>query len=108
MNNANGQIMAGGSGNGNRLDQLNGPIDVIVHKDTGGLIVCDRGNCRILQWSYHIGKIETKILIDNIHCWGLTMDNKKYLYASDTEKDEIKRYQIGDKNGTVVAGDHGQ
>ena len=31
------------------------------------------------------------------------MDHQRYLYVSDTAKDEAQRYTIGDKNGIVVA-----
>ena len=36
------------------------------------------------------------------------MDHQRYLYVSDTRKDEVRRYTIGDKNGIVVAGGNGQ
>ena len=41
-------------------------------------------------------------------CWGLTMDNNGDLYVSDEEKHEVRRWRIGDKRGTVVAGGNGQ
>ena len=36
------------------------------------------------------------------------MDHQRYLYVSDTEKHEVRRYTIGEKNGIVVAGGNGQ
>ena len=45
-----------------------------------------------------------EVIIDNIDCYGLTMDHQRYLYVSDTEKHEVRRYTIGDKNGIVIAG----
>ena len=36
------------------------------------------------------------------------MDYQRHLYISDTEKDEVRRYTIGDKNGIVVAGGNGK
>ena len=39
---------------------------------------------------------------------GLAIDHQRYLYVSDTEKDEVRRYTIGDKNGIVVAGGNGR
>ncbi|CAF4955386.1 unnamed protein product, partial [Rotaria socialis] len=36
------------------------------------------------------------------------MDEQRYLYVSDVVKHEVRRYQLGEKNGTVVAGGNGQ
>ena len=36
------------------------------------------------------------------------MDHQSYLYVSDTEKHEVQRYTIEDKNGIVIAGGNGQ
>lgn len=44
-----GRIVAGGNGEGERLDQLSRPTDVVVDKQTGSLIICDRGNERVLR-----------------------------------------------------------
>ncbi|CAF5031049.1 unnamed protein product, partial [Rotaria socialis] len=45
---------------------------------------------------------------DNITCWGLAMDEQRYLYVSDYVKHEVRRYQLGDQNGTLVAGGNGE
>ncbi|CAF4351507.1 unnamed protein product, partial [Adineta steineri] len=37
----NGQVIAGGNGQGNRNDQLNAPEDVIFDKNNNSLIICD-------------------------------------------------------------------
>ncbi|CAF3812467.1 unnamed protein product [Rotaria sp. Silwood1] len=104
----NGQVVAGGNGEGNRLDQLNRPTDVLIDRDTDSFIICDRDNRRVVRWSRRNGTIEGTILIDNIKCFGLAMDDQRYLYISDTKKHGIRRYQIGDKNGTIVAGGNGK
>ncbi|CAF4682313.1 unnamed protein product, partial [Rotaria socialis] len=49
-----------------------------------------------------------EVLIDKIVCWGLAMDEQRYLYISDDEIHEVRRYQLGEKNGTLVAGGNGQ
>ncbi len=46
-NAAKGEIVAGGNGDGNRINQLNGPTDVLIDKETNSLIIADRGNKRI-------------------------------------------------------------
>ncbi|CAF4227155.1 unnamed protein product, partial [Rotaria sordida] len=108
MGDTNGQVVAGDHDAGNRLDQLNGPTDVLIDKETDSLIICDRMNERVVRWSRRSGTTQGETLIDNISCWGLAMDDQRYLYISDTNEDEVRRYQIGDKNGTIVAGGNGK
>ncbi|CAF1004503.1 unnamed protein product, partial [Rotaria sordida] len=107
MGNTNGQVVAGGNGKGNQLSQMEEPTDVLIDKETDSLLICDNNNRRVVRWSHHSGTTQGEILIDNINCWGLAMDDQRYLYISDIEKHEVRRYQIGDKNGTLVAGGNG-
>ncbi|CAF1183514.1 unnamed protein product, partial [Rotaria magnacalcarata] len=79
----NGQVVAGGNGRGNGLNQLYWPIDVLIDKETDSLIICDNGNRRVVRWSRRSGTTQGEILIDNINCWGLAMDELRYLYVSD-------------------------
>ncbi|CAF4711544.1 unnamed protein product, partial [Rotaria sp. Silwood2] len=108
MGDTNGQVVAGDNGAERRLDQLNEPTDVLIDKETDSLIICDSENRRVVRWSRRSGTTQGEILIDNIDPWGLTMDDQRYLYISDYEKHEVRRYQIGDKNGTLVAGGNGE
>ncbi|CAF3844879.1 unnamed protein product [Rotaria sp. Silwood1] len=108
MGDTNGRVVAGGNGQGNRLDQLNGPIDALIDKETNSLIICDQGNQRVARWPCRSGTTQGEILIDNIYCCGLAMDDQRYLYISDGINNEVRRYQIGDRNGTIVAGGHGE
>ncbi|CAF4694827.1 unnamed protein product, partial [Rotaria sp. Silwood2] len=104
----NGQVVAGGNGKGERLNQLNGPTDLLIDKETDSLVICDLGNRRVVRWSRRSGTTQGEILIDNVDPLGLTMDDQRYLYISDYKKHEVRRYQIGDKNGTLVAGGNGK
>ncbi|CAF3456139.1 unnamed protein product [Rotaria socialis] len=104
----NGQVVAGGNGAGKGLHQLYWPTDVLIDNETGSLIICDRGNRRVVQWSRLSSTTQGEILIDNIDCWGLAMGEQRYLHVSDWEKDEVRRYQLGEKNGTLVAGGNGK
>ncbi|CAF3845440.1 unnamed protein product [Rotaria sordida] len=108
MDDTNGEVVAGGHGQGNRLDQLSCPTDVLIDKETDSLIVFDLGNRRVARWSRRSGTTQGEIIFHDIQCWGLAMDDQRYLYISDVENDEIRRYQIGDKNGTIVAGGNGK
>ncbi|CAF1570925.1 unnamed protein product [Rotaria magnacalcarata] len=104
----NGQVIAGGNGQRNGLNQLNSPTDVLIDKETDSLIICDWGNRRVVRWSRRSGTTQGEILIDNIHCYGLAMDEQRNLYVSDDGKHEVRRYQLGKKNGTLVAGGNGE
>ncbi|CAM4824815.1 unnamed protein product [Rotaria magnacalcarata] len=104
----NGQVVAGGKGTGRELNQLNDQIDVLIDKATDSLIICDWGNQRVVRWSRRSGTTQGEILIDNIYCWGLSMDEQRHLYVSQYGKDEAKRYKLGEKNGTIVAGGNRQ
>ncbi|CAF1604726.1 unnamed protein product [Rotaria magnacalcarata] len=104
----NGEVVAGGNGHGNGLHQLNGPIDVLIDKETDSLIICDYRNRRVVRWSRRSGTTQGEILIDNIDCHGLAMDEQRYLYVSDYVKDEVRRYKFGENIGTLVAGGNGK
>ncbi|CAF0769546.1 unnamed protein product [Adineta steineri] len=101
-----GQVVAGGNGKGNRSDQLNYPIALIVDKKNDSLIICDRGNRRVVQWSRQNGR-NGEAIISDIECWGLTMDKNGDLYISDTENSEVRRWKQGDAKGELVAGGNG-
>ncbi|CAF1186437.1 unnamed protein product [Adineta steineri] len=100
------QIIAGGNGQGNRTNQLNSPTDVIVDQENYSVIIADYGNRRVIRWLNH----NQRTLIDNIGGSGLAMDKHGFLYVSDVEKNEVRRWKMGEYNteGVVVAGGNGQ
>ncbi|CAF3329729.1 unnamed protein product, partial [Rotaria socialis] len=134
----NGVTIAGGNGEGGATNQLHWPQGLFVDDDqtvviadyfnhrimqwkngdttngqvvageTDSLIICDRGNRRVVRWSRRSGTAQGEILIDNIACHGLAMDEQRYLYVSDIGKHEVRQYQLGEKNGILVAGGNGQ
>ncbi|CAF2062907.1 unnamed protein product [Rotaria magnacalcarata] len=94
-NTTNGQVVAGvvaGKRPGSRLDQLICPIDVLIDKWTDSLNICDMGNRRVVLWSRRSGTTQGEILINNIDCWGLAIDDQRYLYDSNYKKHEARRY----------------
>jgi sugar lactone lactonase YvrE len=103
----NGQVVAGGNGKGDGMDQLNEPSDVIVDKKNNSLIICDYGNRRVVRWSLN-NRTKGQTIISDIACSGLKMDNNGDLYVSDGRKCEVRRWRIGDQMGTVVAGGNGK
>ncbi|CAM6005292.1 unnamed protein product [Sphagnum balticum] len=101
-----GHIVAGGNGKGNGNNQLNFPTDVMFDKENDSMIICDYGNRRVMRWSRR-KNANGQIIISDIDCLSLTMDNNGYLYVSDYGKNEVRRWRIGDKCGTIVAGGNG-
>ena len=105
---SHGKVIAGGQGQGNRLDQLYYPTDVLIDKETNSLFIADRGNRRVVRWSRSQETTQGEVIVDNVVCEGLAIDHQRYLYVSDTGKHEVRRHTIGDKNGIVVAGGNGR
>ncbi|CAF4596734.1 unnamed protein product, partial [Rotaria sp. Silwood2] len=103
----NGEVVAGGNGIGNEANKLNHPYDVIVDKERDSLIICDFENKRVVRWPRRNGS-SGKTIISNINCYNCTIDENGFLYVVDFRNHAVKRYQIGDTNGIVVAGGNGQ
>jgi len=103
----NGEVVAGGNGKGYRIDQLNYPSNVILDKNKKSLIICDNRNQRVVRWSLE-NRNDRQILIGDISCAGLMMNNKGDLFVSDYERDEVKRWKKDEKQGTIVAGGNGR
>ncbi|CAF1250309.1 unnamed protein product [Adineta steineri] len=102
------RIAAGGNGQGIRNDQLNCPTSMIAFaKERNDLIICDENNKRLMRWSRQ-NNTSGQTIIANIFCSRLTMDNNGYFYVSDIDRQEVRRWKIGDTNGTLVAGGHGK
>jgi sugar lactone lactonase YvrE len=101
-----GEVAAGGNGKGNQNNQLDRPGDLIIEKETNSLIISDLENRRIVRWPRQSDSIG-QVVIKDIDCDGITMDKNGFLYISDPKKHEVRRWKIGDKSGTIVAGGNG-
>ena len=62
---------------------------------------------KVVRWPRQTGRT-VDVLISNIDCDDLTMDGDGYLYVSDTEKHEMRRWKIGETNGTIVSSGNGR
>jgi sugar lactone lactonase YvrE len=102
-----GQVVAGGNRRGNRTDRLDRPTDMIVDKRNDSLIICDVWNGRVVRWPRQNGT-NGQTIISDIACGGLATDNNGDLYVSDWGKNEVRRWKIGETNGTIVAGGNGK
>ncbi|CAF3852816.1 unnamed protein product [Rotaria sp. Silwood1] len=103
----NGQIVAGGNKGEDGANQLRFPFDVIVNKERDSLIICDTLNNRVVRWPRQ-DDTRGETIISNIRPIGLTMDENGFVYVVDEEKNEVRRYRVGDTKGTVVAGGNGK
>jgi len=103
----NGEVVAGGNGEGNRIDQLNNPCNVILDRNKKSLIICDNGNERVVRWSLE-NQNDIQILIEDISCFGLMMNNKGDLFVSDCRRNEVRRWKKDEKQETIVAGGNGK
>ena len=101
---SHGKVIAGGQGEGNRLDQLYGPTDVLIDKETNSLFIADSDNQRVLRWSRNQGTTQGEIIVDGVLCWGLAIDHQRHLYVSLPLNGQARRYTIRGFNDTVVAG----
>ncbi|CAF2598164.1 unnamed protein product [Rotaria sp. Silwood2] len=99
-----GRTVAGGHGNGSRSDQMNKPVDFIIDED-GSLIICDSNNYRVVRWFR--GADNGEIIVSNIGCWGLAMDDQKCLYISDWVNDRVIKLCEDEIDFTLVAGGKG-
>lgn len=97
-----------GYGDDGGLGSLSESEDVLVDKESDTLIICDRTNYRVLRWSRRFGTNRGEILLSNLNCGGLAMDDDRNLYVSNQDLAEVRRYELGDENGTIVAGGHGE
>ena len=92
---------------GNGLEQLNHPIEVIFDKTTNSLIIGDMDNRRVVRWVPQDGKSPVTIL-DDIDCTQMVLDDQRSLNVSNCQKKEVRGYQLSEREGTVVASGHGQ
>lgn len=102
-----GQIVGGSHRKENEIYELNHPIDVIIDKERNNLIICDQSNKRIVRWPRRNGT-SGEVIISNIDCCRLTTDNNGYLYVSDYQKHEVRRWKMNGTGGTLVAGGNGK
>lgn len=102
-----GQLLLGGNGQGSGIDQLSNPRDITVDKDRDSLIICDGVNRRVIRWLRR-NERSVETIISNISCRSLTMDNDGSLYVNNDAKYEVRRYQRGASQGTIVAGWNGE
>ena len=101
-----GQVVAILNGENNITYKFSYPYDIIVDRENDSFIICDSQKREVIQWSRRNGGV-LETIIKNIDCRDLVMDNNRDLYVAHYYQHEVRRYRIGDTNGTVVAGGNG-
>ncbi|CAF4148412.1 unnamed protein product, partial [Adineta steineri] len=97
------KIIAGGDEN----NQLTFPTNIVFDKKTNSFIISDKRSKRVIRY-FNKRKINQQIIISNITCHGLTIDKNGFIYVSDCENNEVRRWKQGDKKGELVAGGNGK
>jgi len=101
-----GEIVAGGNGKGSENHQLSYPLKVIIDEVNDSLVIADCGNKRVVRWP-RINGLCGETIIKNVRCADLIMHKNQYLYISDEEKHEVRRWRIGENEDILVAGGNG-
>ncbi|CAF3727721.1 unnamed protein product [Adineta steineri] len=99
LNSDKGQIIVDRNGN----TGLNRPTDITFDKENNSFIISDSTNKRVILY-FDKNPTNQQILISNIKCFGLTIDKNGFIYVSDYENHEVRRWKQGDKKGELVAG----
>lgn len=98
-----GIIVAGGNGAGVGLNQLNRPSDIVLDEMNNYMIICDRFNERIIQWPHQNGS-QGLVLVTNISCFALTIDQRGSIYATEPDKNRVIRVEHDGSTIFIVAG----
>ncbi|CAF4565820.1 unnamed protein product [Rotaria socialis] len=100
-----GHVIAGGQGQGEQLNQLNNPTDVLIDEATRYLFISDRDNKRVVRCSSEQPSSTPEIIISEIDCYGIAMDQKGNLYVTNVANHEVRMYsKDGFSLRRVVAG----
>ncbi len=110
-----GTVVAGGNGNGSRLDQLSNPLKVFVDRDHS-VYMSDWGNHRVMKWAEGAkqgivvaggqgeGNDSTQVSYPN----GVVVDELGTVYVTEEQNDRITRWIKGATQGSVIVGGNGK
>jgi sugar lactone lactonase YvrE len=109
-NDKKGCVVIDGNENRNELERLFRPSGVVIDRESNSFLISDNGKRRVIRLSRENDITRVETILEDILCWGLTMDDEGSIYVTDIEKHEVRRYPRGEKmtTGTVVAGGNGQ
>ncbi|CAF4855861.1 unnamed protein product, partial [Rotaria sp. Silwood2] len=110
-----GTVVAGGNGNGNRLDQLSNPYYVFVDRDHS-VYVSDLFNNRVMKWVKDAkqgivvagGQGQGNSVTQLTYPQGLVVDQLGTVYVAEGGNHRIMRWPKGATQGSVIIGGNGQ
>ncbi|CAF0848891.1 unnamed protein product [Adineta steineri] len=110
-----GELVAGGNGKGNHLNQLNFPTFIFIDEDYS-LYISDRENHRVMKWEKDAkegiivagGNGRGRSLKQLWSPEGVIVDHLGQIYVADLMNHRVMRWCEGDKEGEIVVGRNGQ
>jgi sugar lactone lactonase YvrE len=113
--NGKGTIVAGGNGEGDRLNQLNGPTYLFVDKDDS-LYITNEKNHRVMKWMKGAkegivvagGNGQGNSLKQLSSPRGVIVDQFGQIYVADFDNNRVMRWRKGAAEGTIVVGGNGK
>jgi sugar lactone lactonase YvrE len=100
-----GKVVAGGNGQGNRLNQLSSPRHVFVDREHS-VYVSDYLNGRVMKWKE--GATQGIVVASQLSCpQGVVVDQLETVYVVEQGNHRIMRWLNGAKQGIVVTGVNG-
>ncbi|CAF4131121.1 unnamed protein product, partial [Rotaria sordida] len=111
MGESEGEVVAGGNGQGDRLNQLDEPSYIFIDKDHS-LYVSEWGNHRVMKWSKDAkegivvagGQGQGRSLAQLSYPYGIFVDESGAVYVVDCSSHRIVRWIEGDAQGSVIVG----
>ncbi|CAF0723200.1 unnamed protein product [Adineta steineri] len=89
-----GELVAGGNGHGNQLNQLSDPTFIFVDDDYS-LYISDYGNDRVMKWKK---RCKTRVIVDHLG----------QIYVADYCNNRVMRWCEGDEEGEIIVGGNGE
>ncbi|CAF3880845.1 unnamed protein product [Adineta steineri] len=110
----NGELVAGGNGKGNHLNQLSYPTFIFIDEDYS-LYISDEQNHRVMKWKKGVkegiivagGNGHGNSLKQLSGLRGVIVDHSGQIYVADRDNHRVMRWCEGDEEGEVVVGGNG-
>ncbi|CAF4482484.1 unnamed protein product, partial [Rotaria sp. Silwood2] len=97
-----GVIVAGHGRSEGAFKELGIPADLILDEKTNSIIICDSEYGSLNRWSLRNSTSEPEVIITDIECEGMAVDNAGVLYVKAREGKRIIRYLNGSITDNVL------
>ncbi|CAF1350159.1 unnamed protein product [Adineta steineri] len=110
-----GELVAGGNGKGDHLNQLDSPTYIFIDEDYS-LYISDRDNYRVMKWKKDAkegiivagGNGYGNSLKQLSQPQGVIVDDLGQIYVADWGNDRVMRWCEEDKEGEIIVGKNGR